>query len=193
MHVRRLLLVLALTAVASPSVTRAQGRPAIGLLAGFESVGGDGGLSLRLDGAFPLRPIAPQIGLAIVGSVGYTHVSHDTYNWWWGENWNYTTNIFRISPAMRFTLGNSPSIQPYADAGLGLYVASTHVDYIDPYSGYNMGGADRSDSGLFLRLAAGILFQLSPALSLGAEVGIDPAFGYLDTGYHAMAELQFKM
>lgn len=192
---RRRLLPLALAAAALPALSRAQtgagSRPIGGALLGVESANG-GGLALRLDASFPQRPLGPGVGLAIVGSVGYAHLS-DEQVYFFNQQWRSSVDVFRLAPAVRFTFGSSPSLRPYADAGLGLYFASTNVDYYDYPSGVPIASDHRTDTGLFLRLAGGLMVEVSPTVSLGGEVGATPASGSLDSGFYAMAALSFRL
>ncbi len=122
-----------------------------------------------------------------------TRVSNDQVYVFFNERWKSTLDLFRIAPALRFTLGDSPSLRPYADAGLGIYFASTHLDMYDYPSGMLLARDSRSDMGLFLRLAGGILVQVSPTVSPGAEVGLNSASGNLDNTFHAVAALQVRL
>lgn len=194
MHARSLALVLALSAAALPSASRAQtggSRPFGAALIGVEA-DGDSGLALRFDAGFPLRPLGPSVGFALLGSVGFSHFSRDQIVFF-NERWKTTTNVFRIAPAVRFTFGGSQVLKPYADAGLGLYIASADLHVYDYPSGVLLSTASSTDSGIFLRLAGGLLVQVSQAVSLGAELGYQPASGRLDNTFHVMGEVAFHL
>src|SRR5512138_2463076 len=126
MNVRRPSLLLALAAAAAlalPGTASAQARrPAaggtgFGILIGFEDSKYDNGLALRLDGEIPLQALSPIVRMSLVGSLGYTRFS---FNPGFFTNESETLNIFKVTPALRFSFGNHPMLRPYADAGVGL-------------------------------------------------------------------------
>lgn len=209
MYVRRAHFVLA-TALAALALAPAgaaaasQGGASSGanrwaLLVGFEDFGGDAGLQLRGDLDFVQRPLAPAVGLSIVGSLAYSHWgdSHG-YDPYYGRGWKWSANLVKAMGSARFTFGRSSFVRPYADLGLGLYWAGTSgtAGYAyDPAFGWY--AVDYSDSsvGFLLRLAGGVTFQLSPAFALGVELGLHPYLGDFpsDTSTSLMASATFRM
>lgn len=203
--VRRCLsLVLALAAastLALPGRASAQSRRAaagagpsggmqVAALVGFEDWGGDSGLSLRLDGEWPLQALAPQVRLSFVGSVGYSYWS---YNAGFFQTPNSTLGIFKLTPAVRFSFGNSTLVRPYADAGLGIHYASFSVKVRDPFTGQVFTDSS-SDVSAHMRFAGGVLFHLSPGFSLGAEVDFTPYFGDVDDNtFSLLFALAFRL
>lgn len=181
MYVRRTsLALLAAAALALPGAASAQARStatgtALGLLVGFEDGNGDTGLALRLDGEFPLQALSPQVRLSAVGSVGY---SRWTYDPGFFSDRDNTLGIFKLTPAVRFSFGQSHQFRPYADAGLGLHYARFTVRFPNGFGGFE--SRSESDIGLHMRFAGGLLFQLSPGFSLGAEIDLIPYFGDVD-------------
>ena len=81
------------------------------------------------------------------------------------------------------------------DGALGLYWASTSVEIQDlTLPPPNSVSASDSEVSVFMRLAAGAEFQVTPALALGAEVGFMPYFGDLDrTTTSLLASATFRM
>jgi hypothetical protein len=181
MYVRRTpLALLAALALALPGIASAQARgggprPQMGALIGLEDGDGDTGLSLRLDGEFDYQALAPAVRLSFVGSLGYSRWS---YNPGFFSDLDATLNIFKFIPAARFSFGRSPFIRPYFDAGLGLYYASFSVETRDAFG--RVYRSTDSDMSLMMRFAGGLLFHVSPGLSLGGEVGLTPYFGDVD-------------
>lgn len=185
---RRFSLVLALAAastLALPGLASAQARrpPAagpggtgFGVLVGFEDSKYDTGLTLRLDGEIPWQALSPFVRMSFVGSVGYTHFSYNPGGFF--VNTSETLNIFKVTPALRFSFGQSPMFRPYADAGVGVHYARLSVPCFDQFG--NLGTCSDSDVSLHLRFAGGLLFQVSPGLGLGAEIDLNPYFGKLD-------------
>jgi outer membrane protein with beta-barrel domain len=186
MNARRpslLLAFVAAAAVALPSLASAQARrPAgggfsgFGILIGFEDSKYDNGLALRLDGEIPLQALSPVVRMSLVGSLGYTRFSFNPGGFFGTES--ETLNIFKVTPALRFTFGNHPMIRPYADAGIGLHYARLSVPCFDQFG--NLGTCSDSDVSAHLRFAGGLTFQISPGLGLGAEVDLIPYFGKVD-------------
>jgi len=187
MHARRLSFALALAAaVAVPGLASAQARRStgstggspgtqLGVLIGFEDGRGDTGLALRLDGELPFQALTPQVQLSFVGSLGY---SRWTYNPGFFADLNSTLGIFKVTPAARFSFGHSAVLRPYADAGVGIHYARFSVKQRDVFG--NVYTASDSDLSMHLRFAGGILFQVSPAVGLGAEIDLIPYFGSVD-------------
>ncbi|HET7827135.1 MAG TPA: outer membrane beta-barrel protein [Anaeromyxobacter sp.] len=184
MNVRRPSLLLALAAAAAlalPGAASAQARrPAggtgFGILIGFEDSKYDNGLALRLDGEIPLQSVSPVVRLSLVGSLGFTRFSFNP-GFFGGES--ETLNIFKVTPALRFTFGNHPLIRPYADAGIGLHYARISAPCAFDQFG-NVDTCSDSDVSAHLRFAGGLTFQVSPGLGLGAEVDLIPYFGKVD-------------
>jgi opacity protein-like surface antigen len=191
MYVRRASFVLAVALAAlAPAARTAAAQPAPssgganqwGVLVGVEDLS-DSGVSLRGDLVLPLRPISPEVGFAIVPSIGYSHFSNswsDPFSSVAGVSVDESLNLFRGMAAARFTFGHHPVIHPYADAGLGLYVASYGYEYHDTYYG-TVASSSHSDLGLVMRFAGGVNFQVSPNFALGAELGFQPYFSGPDT------------
>lgn len=201
MSARRFSLALALAAamaVALPGVASAQARrssgygyggTSIGALVGFEDGNGDTGLALRLDGEFAYQALSPQVRMSFVGSLGF---SRWTYNPGFFSDLNATLSIFKVTPAVRFSFGQSAVFRPYADAGLGLHYARFSVKQRDVFG--NVYTASDSDLSLHLRFAGGLLFQVSPTVALGAEIDLIPYFGSVDdTTFALMFAASFRM
>lgn len=199
MNVCRPSLLLALAAAAAlalPGSASAQARrPAgggfsgFGILVGFEDSKYDNGLALRLDGEIPLQAIAPVVRMSLVGSLGYTRFS---FNPGFFQDTSETLNIFKLTPALRFSFGNHPMIRPYADAGIGVHYARISVPCnVDAFG--NVTTCSDSDTSVHLRLAGGLTFQLSPGLALGAEADLIPYFGKVDdTTFSLLFVLAFR-
>lgn len=212
MTVRRSALALALVAAAAllpASPARAQGRAPVrgAALLGFEDGDGPAGLALRVDGELVQRPLSPTVGFSIVGSLGYTRFSddggaYDPFNDI-DARWEASLGILKFVPAARFTFGRSPTLRPYADAGLGLYYASSHFEgsqvvtdpFVPPYVFNVPFEVDDSEVGIMLRFAAGLAFEVSPGFSLGAEVGLTPYLGDLgdDTTLSLLLGAQMRL
>lgn len=184
MYVRRTpLALLAALALALPALASAQARSAaprgygtqLGALIGFEDGDGDTGLALRLDGEFPYQALAPAVRLSFVGSLGYSRWSYDPGFF---SDYDATLNIFKFVPAARFSFGRSPVLRPYFDAGLGFYYASFSIETRDVFG--NVVKNTDSDLSLMMRFAGGLLFQVSPTVALGGELGLTPYFGDVD-------------
>jgi opacity protein-like surface antigen len=175
---------------APPAASRGPGGTQLGLLVGFEDGSGDTGLALRVDGEWYWQALAPQVRLSFVGSVGY---SRWTYNAGFFNAPNSTLGIFKVTPALRFSFGNSPVIRPYGDAGIGLHYATFTLKERDFGTGQVFTVSD-SDVSVHLRFAGGILFNVSPGLSLGGEIDFTPYFGDVDdTTFALLFALQFRM
>ncbi len=183
---RHLSIALALVAaviVARPAPALAQrrgvsagGGTGIGVLVGFEDSKYDTGLALRLDGELPWQALSPIVRMSLVGSLGYTRFSYNPGGFF--TNTSETLNIFKVTPALRFSFGQSPIFRPYADAGVGLHYARLSVPCVDQFG--NIGTCSDSDVSLHLRFAGGLLFQISPGVALGAEIDLIPYFGKID-------------
>jgi outer membrane protein with beta-barrel domain len=192
MNVRRPSLLLALAAAAAlalPASASAQARrpagaggTAFGILIGFEDSKYDNGLALRLDGEIPLQSMSPVVRLSLVGSLGYTRFSFNPGGFFGTES--ETLNIFKVTPALRFSFGNHPLLRPYADAGIGLHYARLSVPCINQFG--NIDTCSDSDVSAHLRFAGGLVFQVSPGLGLGAEIDLTPYFGKVDDNTFAL-------
>jgi opacity protein-like surface antigen len=175
---------------APPAASRASSGTQLGLLLGFEDGRGDTGLALRVDGEWYWQALSPQVRLSFVGSVGYSRWS---YNAGFFQTPESTLGIFKLTPALRFSFGNNPTIRPYGDAGIGLHYASFSIKERDPFTGAVFTASD-SDVSVHLRFAGGVLFHVSPGLSLGGEVDFTPYFGSVDDNTFAlMFVLAFRM
>jgi opacity protein-like surface antigen len=200
MHVRRSMLAAAVAAaLVLPAHASAQARrpgasgmgagPNLGLLVGFEDGNGDTGLALRLDGEFPLQTISPIVRMSFLGSVGYSRWS---FNQGFFSDLDSTLGIFKLTPALRFSFGNSPQIRPYADVGVGVHYASFSFKRRDQFG--TVFSVSDSDVSLHMRFAGGILFHVSPGFSLGAEIDLTPYFGDVDDNtFSLLFGAQFRM
>lgn len=171
------------TATTSSTSTTAAPSLSIGGGIGFESGLGDTGPTLRVDGVYPLQNLTPEVTMAIVGTLGYTHYGQSAYGV------DASTNIFKILPAVRFGYGVNPKVSVYGDAGLGLYYWKTKVDI-------NYPGFDNSDSGvgLMMKFAAGALYEVAPRLQVGADIGLNPYFGDIgDTSFTLTGVVLYKL
>jgi len=184
MHVRlSSLALIAALALAAPATASAQARGAprtgthLGALIGFEDGDGDAGLSLRLDGELDYQALAPEVRLSFVGSLGFSR--WDFNQGFFFSGLDASLNVFKFVPAARFSFGRSSTLRPYLDAGLGLYYASFSIQTRDPFTGVVFDDST-SDIGLMMRFAGGLLFNVSPGLSLGGEIGLTPYFGDVD-------------
>lgn len=179
---RALGIVLCLTLLLAPALGEAQTRrearrePArtdttgggtrLAGLIGFEA-DGDTGLALRGDVEMDIQPLTTG-WLSGVLSLGYSRFSDDS------PNFDVTTNLFKIAPALRYTLKVAPQLGVYGDGGLGIYWASTNVE--DRF-GFD---DDDDDVGILIRLGFGGFFEVSPTVRLGAEFAVTPYFGDFD-------------
>jgi opacity protein-like surface antigen len=198
MHPRRaafLIAVLALAAAAPASAApaRSGGPSRWALLVGVEDGDFDAGLQLRADLDFVQRPLSPGVAFSIVGSVGYSYFDDGFTEFPSGRSVDQTLSLLKLVPAARFKFGRGP-IQPYADAGLGLYYGSYHWHYREPSTGFASSAHD-SSVGITMRLAGGVNFEVSPALALGVELGFQPYFGDVpdDTYTSLLASATFRL
>lgn len=144
----------------------------IGPLIGLEFADGDAGLALRGDASMPLSRLSPQVSLDGVLSVGLSWFDDEDRRF----DVDVSTTIFKIVPALRLTVPLSPTVGIYGDGGLGLYYGSTEVD-----RGIAFGGdAEDSGFGIGMRFAGGLFADVSPAVRLGGELGVNPYFGDFD-------------
>ena len=89
-----------------------------------------------------------------------------------------TANILKIIPAARFTIPLNEQFSVFADAGLGLYYASTKIESDIPFFGSQ--SISDSEFSIMARIGAGAWYQLNPQLKLGASLELDPYFGDFD-------------
>jgi opacity protein-like surface antigen len=166
------------------------------VLAGVEDGDGDAGLQLRGDLELVQRPLSPEVGFSVVGSLAFTRFHEEWSDVYlgFGDRFETTANVLKAIPAARFTFGRSSAFRPYLDAGLGLYFVSWSAETTDVYYGTSF-KADDSDVGIVLRLGAGATFQVSPDLSLGVELGLLPYLGdYVDdTTMSALVSATFRL
>ncbi|HEX9241902.1 MAG TPA: hypothetical protein VF875_05615 [Anaeromyxobacter sp.] len=128
------------------------------------------GLALRLDAAMPFRELSPQVKLSFVGSVGYSHL---TYDYWFAK---FTSNVFKIVPAARFTIPVAPQLDVFGDVGIGL--AHIRASWDLPYG---FGSASSNSTNLMMRLGVGAWYQANPKIKVGAMIDLDPIFGNYGT------------
>jgi opacity protein-like surface antigen len=145
----------------------------IGGFVGFET-DDLSGLSLRVDGELPLTALAPQVNLSGVGSIGYSRLTDDL-----GFGLNATANILKFIPAARFTFPLNPQFSLFGDAGLGLYYASTTVEFVNPITG-GKASVDDSEFSLMMRIGGGAWYQVNEQTRIGAMVEFNPYFGDFD-------------
>ncbi len=158
-----------------------EGALQLNVLVGPEFASGDTGLALRGDAQMGLTHLAPNLRLDGVLSLGYSHFSFGP------RDFDATANIVRLVPAARFVFDVAPNVDLYADGGLGLYFGSASF-------GSSFNRASDSLVGVNMRFAGGVLFEVSPTLRLGAELGVNPYFGdFDDTTTTLMLGLQFRL
>ncbi len=203
MYVRRALSVIALALAAFAAPARAaQPQPASSgashwaILLGVEDLG-DSGIQLRGDMELPQRALSPQVGFSIVPSLGFSRFSNDYADPFYGAagaSVDESLNLFRGTVSARFNFGRSSQWKPYADVGLGLYLASYSYEFHDTYTNQSTSNS-QSDFGLVMRFAGGIAFQVSPTFALGAELGFMPYIGDGpdDTSTNLMFSAAFRM
>ncbi len=211
MYVRRasFVLAIALAALLAAPARAAQPAPASGhgndwsVLLGLEDGAGDTGLQLRGDLEFAMRPLSPVVGFSIVGQLAYSRFSESGgyYDPAFGvdDRWEQSVNLFKFGASARFRFGHHPTFHPYADAGLGLYYTgwsgsqTVYVGY--PYYAYQKQSYSDSDTGVYLRLAGGVSFQVNPGFALGVELGFHPYIGDVpdETTTSLMASATFRM
>jgi hypothetical protein len=192
---RTFLPLLAAVALSIPAAAEAQTRRAtasrssdgqdgalhLGLLIGPEFASGDTGIALRGDISTALTHLAPNLRLDGVLSLGYTHFSFGP------RDFDATANIVRLVPAARFLIPVAPAVTLYGDAGLGLYFGSLSF-------GNRFNRSSDNLVGLNMRFAGGALFDVSPTVRLGAELGVNPYFGdFDDTTTTLMFAAQFRL
>ncbi len=149
-------------------------------LAGFEFVGGATGFKLRMDIEKEMAPLAPNMKLSVVLSLGLSHFgrSQSVYGYYdpfYGRysgatTWDWSSNVFDLVPAVRFTIAAAPKLFFYGDAGLGLYYISTTWRYSNPLWAFE---ASDSAVGAVIRLAPGVYFDVNDRMRLGAELGLN--------------------
>ncbi len=201
MHIRARSLTLIAAALLAPAAGRAApgaatagtGRTEGAVLIGFETSNGDSGVALRLDGVWHQTPLSPQVGLALVGSVGYSRWSEQQTDFFYNERLDSTLDIFRIIPAARFTFGTSAQFRPYLDAGIGLYHYSVRFTVKDLASGLTVDRYTQSETGLALRLAGGVAVRLSETFSLGGEIDFQDGSGNVDSSTSVLFGATFRL
>lgn len=150
---------------------------------GLESGLGDTGLTLRVDGVYPLQNLTPEVTMAVVGTLGFTNYGESYYTV------DATTNIFKVIPAVRFGYALNPKVNLYGDAGLGLYYWSFSLD--EDIAGYDF---DDSGIGLMMKFAAGALYSVNDKLQVGGDIGLNPYFGDIgDTSFTLMGVVMYKL
>ncbi len=132
------------------------------------------GLALRLDGEIPFRDLAPQVKLSWVGSLGYSHLTDSNFG---GD---FTSNVFKVVPAARFTVPLNPQFSVFGDVGLGLAFVSAKLSVSSPF----FGTISQSDSSvnLMMRFGVGAWYHANDRLKIGAMLELDPIFG--DYGFN---------
>jgi hypothetical protein len=196
MRVRSLLAAALAALLSAPLAASAQARStvrsagptslAVGAWLGYE-MGDLDGVALRLEGELPFQQLTPEIALSLVGSVGYSRLSDD------GPGFDITTNLLKLVPAARFTLGVTPELSLFGDAGLGLYYHSTSVE-LDFGGGFGRIDDDESGVGVMMRLGIGAFFQVNPQLRLGGALVLDPMFGdYDDSTFTIQVGLSYQL
>jgi hypothetical protein len=175
------------TKAAAPAASTAPAKQfLLGGWIGYE-MGDLDGLQLRVDGEMPFMKLAPKVELSFVGSVGYSYLAAD--EGFAGVEVDLSAHVLKFVPAARFTFPVAPQFKLFADAGLGLYYASWSADSNVSFYEY-----DDSTLGFMLRLGGGGMFQVNPAVSLGASFMIDPMFGdYDDTTFTILAGAMFRL
>ncbi len=200
MYVRRAPFALALALALAPLARAAAAQPAPSgggnqwaVLLGIEDGAGDTALQLRGDLEFAQRPLSSMVGLSVVGSLGYAHFSRG-YTDFAGDSVSSSLDLLKIVPAARFSLFAAPSFRLYGDAGLGLYYGSASVKYRDALGNVYASGSD-SSVGIMMRLAVGAQLRVTPAFSLGAELGFSPYFANVpdDTFTSLLFSAAFRM
>lgn len=182
-RILRSILVLLAIGLATPALAQSARRAPppsssqtlrIGPLVGLEFADGDAGLALRGDASMPLSRVSPSVSLDGVLSVGLSWFSDDNGRF---DDVDVSTTIFKMIPALRLTAPLSPTVGLYGDVGLGFYYGSTEVDF----DGVGFGDdAEDSGFGVGMRFAGGLFADVSPAVRLGGEVGVNPYFGEFD-------------
>jgi hypothetical protein len=143
------------------------------------------GVQLRGEGEMSFMKLAPMVELSFVGAVSYSYLADDAgpFDWY--------AHVFKLVPAARFTFPVAPKFKLFADAGLGLYIASVGYDYDTIFGSES---DSETDAGFMLRLGGGGMFQVNPRMAVGGQFVIDPMFGdYDDTTVTLLAGLTFKL
>jgi opacity protein-like surface antigen len=152
------------SSVASPALS-------VGGFVGYET-DDVSGLTLRVDGELPFQALSPQVNLSWVGSIGFSHLTEDVP---FGD---YSVNILKIIPAARFSFPLNPQFSLFADAGLGLYYASSKLETDLPFFG-KVSVSD-SELSLLMRLGGGAWYAVNPKTRIGASIELTPYFGDFD-------------
>jgi hypothetical protein len=169
-RVFRSILVLLAIGLATPALAQSARRPPpppsssqavrMGPLFGLEWFDGDAGLALRGDAQMPLSRLSPTVTLDGVLSVGLSFIDIDPAD--------ADLTIFRMVPALRLNIPVAPTVGVYGDFGLGLYYANLDVN--DAF----FDDRDDDDLGIAMRFAGGLFADVSPAVRLGGELGLNP-------------------
>jgi hypothetical protein len=187
-------LALVLAALVAPARAAAQ-RPAptASVLLGIEDEDGPAGFQLRGDVELARQQLSPAVTLSWVGTLGYSRFHEEVTSLFAAERVEATTHILRLAPAARFSFGSHPVFRPYVDGAIGLYYASSTVELTDLDFGEQLEISDDEVS-VFLRVAGGASFQLTPAFALGVELGFIPYLGDLDaTTTSVLAAATFRL
>lgn len=158
------------------STDASPGGPEVGGFIGYEAADFSG-LSLRLDGALPLRQLPRKVTLSVIGSLGYSRLS-----WRPGYGVEGTADVLKVVPAARFTLPVASTVSLFGDAGLGLAYVSTRIDLPASFAAANVRDGTFN---LMLRVGVGAWYHASDRLDLGVLLEVDPIFG--DFGFESTA------
>jgi opacity protein-like surface antigen len=132
------------------------------------------GLALRFDGEVPLKQLAPQLQLSVVGSIGYSYLT-DSNGF---DGVDFKSHVFKFVPALRFTVPLNQQFSLFGDAGLGLAFVHAKIEGTGPFGGST---SDNSVN-LMMRFGGGAWFHVNPQLKLGMMLEVDPIFG--DYGFN---------
>lgn len=143
----------------------------LGVVGGYEADRA-AGLSLRVDGAQPLRDLNGRVRLSLVGSLGWSRLAQTA------GLLGVTADVFKLVPAARFTLPLAPRFSVFGDAGVGFaYVRARLVSNAPAFPFTSTSGT----LNLMARIGAGAWYDVGARLRLGALLELDPIFG--DFGY----------
>jgi hypothetical protein len=141
----------------------------LGVLAGYEAAN-VAGLSLRLDGAFPVLDLGPKVWLSAVVSLGYSRLS-DRIGFM-----DLKADVVKLVPAARFTVPLGARFSVFADVGFGVAYVSAHLASANPAAVTVTAPSDRSVNAM-ARAGVGAWYQATPRLKVGAMAEMDPVFG----------------
>lgn len=162
--------------VAAAARDASPGGPEVGGFIGYETADFSG-LSLRVDGALPVRELPRKVTLSVVGSLGYSRLT-----WRPGYGVEGSANVLKLVPAARFTLPVASTVSLFGDAGLGLAYVSTRVDLPASFAAANVRD---STFNVMLRVGLGAWYHATDRLDLGALLELDPILG--DFGFESTA------